>query len=100
MGATPVIAVFPKFAVTVELFEILIPKDAVGLVIVVEPLVNVPVTEFKRKTPLVAPAGALVEEILAKLVATAPILKSTVAPVPFKVISETVNVPKFMPAIS
>ena len=59
-------------------------------------LVSVPETVKK----LITSEAAFVEEILVKFAANIPLVKSNTAPLPFRAISEVVNVPKLEPTIS
>ena len=65
-------------------------------VTVVEPVVKLPATP-DRKRPVVA---LLAEEMLANVPLRVPVVRFRVRPLPFRVTSETFNVPKPVPLMS
>src|SRR6185369_13335302 len=90
----PLDVVFPKFSVPLD--EITLMPLPVELVIVVVGDVRVPATPL-RLMPVVP---LLVDEILPKVAASVPVVRLRAWPVPFRVTSEMVNVPKLPPVIS
>src|SRR6185369_11815086 len=90
----PFTVVFPKFSVPLD-ETTLIPLP-VGLLTVVVGDVRVPAT-LVRSMPVVP---LLVDEMLPKVAASVPLVRSSAWPVPFRVTSEMVNVPKLLPVIS
>src|ERR1041385_5514288 len=86
--------VLAKFNVPLEVFTLMpIPVEPL---MVVEPVVKLPPT-LVRLIPVVA---LLDEEMLAKLALRVPVVRFSALPVPFKVTSEMVRLPKLVPVIS
>ena len=86
--------VFAKFRFAAdEPTSIPIPPEPLT---VVEPLVKLPPTP-DRKRPVVA---LLAEEMLANVPLRVPVVRLRVRPLPFRVTSETFNVPKLVPLMS
>ena len=91
----PVREVVPKLKVPALAVLTTIPCAA-GLVMVVPPvLVRLPVTLLR----LIPAAALLVEEILVKVAANAPVVRLSAWPFPLRVTSVAVRVPKLVPAI-
>ena len=86
--------VFAKFKLAVDV-STLIPIP-VGLDTVVEPVVKLPATP-DRLIPVVA---LLAEEMLAIVALRVPVVRFRARPLPFRVTSETFNVPKPVPLMS
>ena len=86
--------VLPKLSVALDV-PTLMPMP-VGFVIVVVGVVRLPATPVN-----VIPVLALfVDEMLPKVAASVPVVRSRAWPVPFSVTSEMDNVPKLLPVIS
>ena len=90
----PVTEVLAKLNARLDVFT-LMPMP-VGLVIVVEPVLKLPATVVKLR-PVVA---LFVEERLPNVPLRVPVVRFNVWPLPFKVTSETLSVPKVEPLIS
>ena len=79
---------FPKFNAALDVFT-LIPMP-VGFVVVVEPVLKLPPT-LVRLRPVVA---LFVDEMLRNVAASVPVVRFSAWPLPFKITSATVSVPK------
>ena len=85
---------FPKLNAALEVLT-LIPIP-VGLVIVVPPTLKLPPTLVK----LIPVVALFVEEMLANVAASVPVVRFNAWPLPFSITSETLSVPKLLPVIS
>ena len=86
--------VLPKFSEPLEVLTVI--ALPVGLVIVVVGLVRLPAT-LVRLMPVVVLFN---EEILPKVAASVPLVRLRACPIPLRVTSEIVSVPKPLPLIS